>query len=88
MDFSKTVGDVHPSLHGTSLGQSTNISDNTLEGLEQTILKLKTERKVRFQKVTCVFSLMSLLNIVIIVIPILKHLSRNKGKLISVLNCS
>lgn len=51
LDFSKTVGDVHPSLHGTSLGQSTNISDSTFEGLEQTIIKLKTERKVRFQKV-------------------------------------
>lgn len=66
MDFSKTVSDVHPSLHGTSLGQSTNISDNTLEGLEQTILKLKTERKVRFQKlkdiVASVFELWNLMD--------------------------
>ncbi|CAK9170485.1 unnamed protein product [Ilex paraguariensis] len=30
--------------------QSTNISDSTLEGLDQAILRLKTERKVRFQK--------------------------------------
>ncbi|XAR64492.1 hypothetical protein NMG60_11024861 [Bertholletia excelsa] len=50
LDFGKTVGDVHPSLHGASMEQSTNISDCTLEGLDQTILRLKTERKVRFQK--------------------------------------
>ncbi|KAL8100680.1 hypothetical protein AgCh_032801 [Apium graveolens] len=50
LDFSKTVSDVHPSLHTTSLEQSINISDSTLEGLEQAILTLKTERKVRFQK--------------------------------------
>ncbi|GFS39098.1 microtubule associated protein (MAP65/ASE1) family protein [Actinidia rufa] len=50
LDFGKTVGDVHPSLEGTSIEQATNISDSTLEGLKQTILGLKTERKVRFQK--------------------------------------
>ncbi|KAL1803492.1 hypothetical protein ACET3Z_032139 [Daucus carota] len=50
IDFSRTVKDVHPSLHTTSLDQSRSISDSTLEGLEQAILKLKTERKVRFQK--------------------------------------
>ncbi|KAA8529884.1 hypothetical protein F0562_034512 [Nyssa sinensis] len=50
LDFGKTVSDVHPSLHGTSLEQTTNISDITLEGLEQAILRLKTERKIRFQK--------------------------------------
>lgn len=50
LDFGKTVGDVHPSLHGTTVEQSTNISDSTLEGLDQTIRKLKTERKVRYQK--------------------------------------
>lgn len=50
LDFGKTVGDVHPSLHGTTVEQSTNISDSTLEGLDQTILKLKTERKVLYQK--------------------------------------
>lgn len=50
LDFGKTVSDVHPSLHGTSVEQSTNISNNTLEGLEHAILKLKTEKKVRFQK--------------------------------------
>ncbi|KAK6921569.1 hypothetical protein RJ641_012076, partial [Dillenia turbinata] len=50
LDFGKTVSDVHPSLHGTSLEQSTNISNSTLEGLEQSILKLKTERKTRILK--------------------------------------
>lgn len=51
LDFGQTVGDVHPSLHGTQVEQSTNISNSTLEGLEQTILKLKIERKTRIQKV-------------------------------------
>ncbi|KAL5553336.1 hypothetical protein UlMin_040737 [Ulmus minor] len=50
LDFGQTVSEVHPSLQRSSLEQSTNISDNTLEGLEQTILKLKTEKKVRAQK--------------------------------------
>lgn len=51
LDFGKTVSEVHPSLHGTSLEQSTNISNSTLEGLEHAILKLKTERKARIMKV-------------------------------------
>ncbi|XP_061348787.1 65-kDa microtubule-associated protein 6-like [Gastrolobium bilobum] len=50
LDFGQTVDDVHPSLHGTEVEQSTNISNSTLEGLEKTILKLKTERKARIQK--------------------------------------
>lgn len=50
LDFGQTVSEVHPSLRGTSMEQSTNISDSTLEGLEQTILKLKIERKARFLK--------------------------------------
>ncbi|KHM99079.1 65-kDa microtubule-associated protein 6 [Glycine soja] len=50
LDFGQTVGDVHPSLHGTQVEQSTNISNSTLEGLEQAILKLKIERKTRIQK--------------------------------------
>ncbi|OIW01884.1 hypothetical protein TanjilG_31066 [Lupinus angustifolius] len=50
LDFGQTVGDVHPSLHGTQVEQSTNISNSTLESLERTILKLKTERKARIQK--------------------------------------
>ncbi|KAM7467384.1 hypothetical protein LguiB_014946 [Lonicera macranthoides] len=51
LDFGKTVSDVHPSLHGLSLEQqSTNISDTTLEGLNQSIVRLKTDRKVRFHK--------------------------------------
>ncbi|XP_059655286.1 65-kDa microtubule-associated protein 6-like isoform X2 [Cornus florida] len=50
LDFGKIVTDVHPSLHGTRLEQSTNMSDSTLGGLQQAILRLKTERKVRFQK--------------------------------------
>lgn len=54
LDFGQTVSDVHPSLHGTSPEQSTNISNSTLEGLEMTILKLKTERKARIQKVVLI----------------------------------
>ncbi|GFQ03162.1 65-kda microtubule-associated protein 6 [Phtheirospermum japonicum] len=50
LDFGKTVSDVHPSLHGSSMEHVTNIGDGTLEGLEQAILRLKTERKFRFQK--------------------------------------
>lgn len=50
LDFGQTVSDVHPSLHGTSLEQSTNISNSTLEGLEHAILKLKAERKARILK--------------------------------------
>ncbi|KAJ1440470.1 Microtubule associated protein [Sesbania bispinosa] len=50
LDFGQTVGDVHPSLHGTQVEQSTNISNSTLEGLEQTIVKLKIERKARIEK--------------------------------------
>ncbi|KAK7273560.1 hypothetical protein RIF29_14616 [Crotalaria pallida] len=52
LDFGQTVGDVHPSLHGTQVEQSTNISNSTLEGLKQTIIKLKTERKARIQKLS------------------------------------
>ena len=51
MDFAKTVKDVHPSLHGTNSENSTNISDSTLEGLTQTILKLKAEKRTRVSKV-------------------------------------
>ncbi|XP_010242256.1 PREDICTED: 65-kDa microtubule-associated protein 6-like isoform X1 [Nelumbo nucifera] len=50
MDFGRTVSEVHPSLHDTGHEQSTNISNSTLEGLEKAILKLKAERKSRFQK--------------------------------------
>lgn len=63
-DFGKIVSVVHPSLHDTSLERATNISDSTLEGLENAILKLKTERKVRFQKLKdIVTSLYELWNI-------------------------
>lgn len=51
LDFGETVSDIHPSLDGSSMGHVTNISDSTLEGLDQAILKLKTERKSRIQKV-------------------------------------
>ena len=51
IDFSQTVSDIHPSLHGSSMGLVTNISDSTLEGLDQAVLKLKTEKKFRLQKV-------------------------------------
>ncbi|TVU47783.1 hypothetical protein EJB05_07392 [Eragrostis curvula] len=50
MDFAKTVKEVHPSLHGTNSENSTNISDSTLEGLTQAILKLKAEKKTRVLK--------------------------------------
>ncbi|XP_023901978.2 65-kDa microtubule-associated protein 6 [Quercus suber] len=51
LDFGQTVSDVHPSLQGTSMEQSTNISNSTLEGLEQAIVKLKLEKKARIMKV-------------------------------------
>ncbi|CAH9146471.1 unnamed protein product [Cuscuta epithymum] len=47
-EFGKTVSDVHPSLRES--GQCMNISDSTLQGLNQAIIRLKTERKLRFQK--------------------------------------
>ncbi|WOL09373.1 65-kDa microtubule-associated protein 6 [Canna indica] len=50
MEFRKMVEDVHPSLHETSADKSTNISDATLDGLSQAILKLNTEKKIRTQK--------------------------------------
>ncbi|CAH2037667.1 unnamed protein product [Thlaspi arvense] len=50
VDFGQTVCEVHPSLHRTDHEQSTNISDSTLDGLQHMIQKLKTERKLRFQK--------------------------------------
>nr|CAB3496543.1 unnamed protein product [Digitaria exilis] len=50
MDFAMTVKEVHPSLHETNSENSTNISDSTLEGLTQTILKLKAEKKTRVLK--------------------------------------
>ncbi|KAL3839024.1 hypothetical protein ACJIZ3_023615 [Penstemon smallii] len=50
LDFGKIVNDVHPSLHESSPKQVTNISDSTLDGLDQAITRLKTERKIRFQK--------------------------------------
>ncbi|KAG8637579.1 hypothetical protein MANES_15G138700v8 [Manihot esculenta] len=50
LDFGKTVSDVHPSLHEGNQEQSTNISNSTLEGLEQAIVRLKLERKARIQK--------------------------------------
>ena len=51
LDFAQSVSDVHPSLQRTNQEQSTNISNGTFEGLEQTINKLKTERRIRIQKV-------------------------------------
>lgn len=50
LDFQKTVDEVHPSLHKTSPGQSTNISNQTLDDLAQAVLKLKSEKKVRVQE--------------------------------------
>ncbi|CAD6202828.1 unnamed protein product [Miscanthus lutarioriparius] len=48
--FCKDCKEVHPSLHGANSENSTNISDRTLEGLTQTILKLKAEKKTRVLK--------------------------------------
>lgn len=50
-DFCKTLNEIHPSLHEPGLGQPTNISDSTLEGLSQMIQKLKTEKMKRTQAV-------------------------------------
>ncbi|XP_043695433.1 65-kDa microtubule-associated protein 6-like isoform X2 [Telopea speciosissima] len=50
LDFGKTVSEVHPSLDETGPEQSRNISNKTLEGLEQVIVKLKAEKKARVQK--------------------------------------
>ncbi|XP_072980179.1 65-kDa microtubule-associated protein 6-like [Typha angustifolia] len=50
LDFRKTVDEVHPSLHETDSKDSTNISNNTLEGLSHAVLKLKSERKLRIEK--------------------------------------
>lgn len=69
LDFRKIVVEVHPSLHETSPGQSTNISNKTLEGLALAILKLKAEKKIQLQKVStnCCLSRFSLF----ILVPIL-----------------
>ncbi|PKA53934.1 65-kDa microtubule-associated protein 6 [Apostasia shenzhenica] len=50
LDFRKTVAEVHPSLHETSSGQLTNISNKTLESLSEAIIKLKEEKKFRTHK--------------------------------------
>lgn len=52
LDFAKTVNEVHPYLHENGSKQDTNISNNTLDGLSSVIMKLKTEKKLRFQKVS------------------------------------
>ncbi|KAJ7942785.1 65-kDa microtubule-associated protein 6 [Quillaja saponaria] len=66
LDFGQTITNVHPSLHNTNLEHSTNISNGTLEGLEQAIHKLKTERKARIQKlkdiVAALFELWNLMD--------------------------
>ncbi|OMO72559.1 Microtubule-associated protein, MAP65/Ase1/PRC1 [Corchorus olitorius] len=66
LDFSQTVSDVHPSLQRANQEQSTNISNGTFEGLEKTINKLKTERKIRIQKlrdtVSALFELWNLMD--------------------------
>ncbi|KAG6530372.1 65-kDa microtubule-associated protein 6-like isoform X2 [Zingiber officinale] len=62
-DFRKTVDSVHPSLHDNGGKHSTNISDSTLEGLSQAILKLETEKKIRKDKLSqAARSLMDLWN--------------------------
>ncbi|XP_074582279.1 65-kDa microtubule-associated protein 6 [Curcuma longa] len=49
-DFKAIVEQVHPSLHEICIEQSTNISDRTIKGLSEAILKLKNEKKIRTQK--------------------------------------
>lgn len=51
MDFRRTVSNVHPSLEDTTVEKATSISNCTLEGLEQAIVKLKTEKRARIEKV-------------------------------------
>ncbi|XP_074555873.1 65-kDa microtubule-associated protein 6-like isoform X1 [Curcuma longa] len=51
-DFRKTVDSVHPSLHDNGGKHSTNITDSTLEGLSQAILKLETEKNMRKEKLS------------------------------------
>uniref|UniRef100_A0A7N0UKY6 Uncharacterized protein n=2 Tax=Kalanchoe fedtschenkoi TaxID=63787 RepID=A0A7N0UKY6_KALFE len=59
IDFGKTVSEVHPSLHANSFEQSTNIGNNVLEGLEQAICKLKSDRKTRYLKLKNFASMLS-----------------------------
>ncbi|PHU17373.1 65-kDa microtubule-associated protein 6 [Capsicum chinense] len=85
LDFGETVSNVHPSLHEINPGQYKNISDITLEGLDQAILKLKTERKVRYQKLKDVmgslFELWSLMDTT-------REERRKLSRIISVLDIS
>ncbi|KAK9065052.1 hypothetical protein SSX86_016435 [Deinandra increscens subsp. villosa] len=66
LDFGETVSALHPSLNKASLEHATNISDSTLEGLKNGILKLKTERNIRLQKlkdsVTSLFELWNIMD--------------------------
>lgn len=62
LDFRKTVVEVHPSLHETSPGKPTSISNKTLEGLAKAILKLKADKKIQLQKVMSDYSLFRTLN--------------------------
>ncbi|KAL5995503.1 hypothetical protein ACLOJK_025565 [Asimina triloba] len=66
LDFGKTVTEVHPSLREAGPGQSTNISNDTLDGLARTILNLKIEKKDCVQKlkdtVQSLFELWNLLD--------------------------
>ncbi|GAB4828689.1 hypothetical protein Ancab_018354 [Ancistrocladus abbreviatus] len=59
LDFSKILRDVDPSLHGSNPEQSANISNRTLQGLEQAIVTLKTERKSRLQKLKDIVATLS-----------------------------
>ncbi|KAJ0988441.1 hypothetical protein J5N97_006797 [Dioscorea zingiberensis] len=64
LDFRKIVDAVHPSLHESGSGQSTNINDSILDGLTQVILKLNEEKQVRLQKLQeIVESLLKLWNL-------------------------
>ncbi|KAI0494934.1 hypothetical protein KFK09_025080 [Dendrobium nobile] len=77
-DFGKTLNGIHPSLHEPGLGQSTNISDSTLEGLSQMIQKLKLEKRKRTQTLRQVFeSLIELWNLLDTPEEERKHFEKN-----------
>ncbi|KAJ0987559.1 hypothetical protein J5N97_005915 [Dioscorea zingiberensis] len=64
LDFGRIVNEVHPSLQEKGTGKSASISDSTLDGLAQVVLKLKTEKEVRMQKLQgAIESLLKLWNL-------------------------
>jgi hypothetical protein len=59
-DFKEMVHQVHPSLNRNGgPNHSTNISNCTIDGLSQVVLRLKEERKQRMQKVILILFIFS-----------------------------